>query len=169
MIEVGGPAAEHFHGHVRAVADHGLPGFGAVFPVRRALADLTGQPLFKLACPNNMIGPVDAYLVAHHGGADAADPASFAAFKPRVAIMNNGQKKGGSRAVYEALHHVQNLQDVWQVHRSEGAGDQNFAVARIANLDESTSHWIKLMAKEDGSFRVLNGRTGEGKSYSKRP
>jgi competence protein ComEC len=133
------------------------------------VGDLTGEPLFKLACPNNMIGPVDAYLVAHHGGADAADPASFAAFKPRVAIMNNGQKKGGSRAVYEALHHVQNLQDVWQVHRSEGAGDQNFAVARIANLDESTSHWIKLMAKEDGSFRVLNGRTGEGKSYSKRP
>jgi hypothetical protein len=36
----------------------------------------------------------------------------------------------------------------------------------IANLDESTSHWIKLIAKEDGSFRVLNGRTGEGKSYS---
>jgi len=133
------------------------------------VGDLTGEPLFKLACPNNMIGPVDAYLVAHHGGADASDPATFAAFKPRIAIMNNGLKKGGSLAVYEALHHVHDLEDVWQVHRSEGAGDQNFASERIANLDESTAHWIKLIAREDGSFRVLNGRTGLGKNYSKRP
>jgi competence protein ComEC len=133
------------------------------------VGDLTGEPLFKLACPNNMIGPVDAYLVAHHGGGDASDPATFAAFKPRVAIMNNGLKKGGSRAVYEALHHVHDLEDVWQVHRSEAAGDQNFAIERIANLDESTAHWIKLTASEDGSFRVLNGRTGLGKNYSKRP
>lgn len=133
------------------------------------VGDLTGEPLFKLACPNNMIGPVDAYLVAHHGGADASDPATFAAFKPRIAIMNNGLKKGGSRAVYEVLHHVHGLEDVWQVHRSEAAGDQNFAIERIANLDESTAQWIKLTASEDGSFRVLNGRTGLGKNYSKRP
>jgi competence protein ComEC len=133
------------------------------------VGDLTGEPLFKLACPNNLIGAVDAYLVAHHGGADASDPATFAAFKPRIAIMNNGLKKGGSRAVYEVLHHVNGLEDVWQVHRSEGAGDQNFAVDRIANLDESTAHWIKLIAGKDGSFRVLNGRTGLGKNYSARP
>jgi competence protein ComEC len=133
------------------------------------VGDLTGEPLFKLACPNNMIGPVDAYLVAHHGGADASDPATFAAFKPRIAIMNNGLKKGGSRAVYEALHHVRDLEDVWQIHRSEGAGDQNFAVDRIANLDESTAYWIKLSANKDGSFRVFNGRTGLSRSYSKRP
>jgi competence protein ComEC len=133
------------------------------------LGDLTGEPLFKLACPKNMIGPVDAYLVAHHGGGDASDPATFAAFKPRIAIMNNGLKKGGSRAVYEALHQVHGLQDVWQVHRSEAAGDQNFAIDRIANIDESTAHWIKLTASEDGSFRVRNGRTGLGKNYSSRP
>jgi competence protein ComEC len=133
------------------------------------VGDLTGEPLFKLACPNNMIGQVDAYLVAHHGGADAADPATFAAFKPRAVIMNNGLKKGGSRAVYEVLHHVQGLEDVWQLHRSKAAGDQNFARERIANIDESTAHWIKLTASEDGSFRVINGRTGLGKNYSKRP
>src|SRR5215469_3356512 len=32
------------------------------------VGDLTGQPLFELVCPKNQIGPVDAYLVAHHGG-----------------------------------------------------------------------------------------------------
>jgi len=132
------------------------------------VGDLTGEPLFKLSCPNNLIGPVDAYLVAHHGGADASDPATFAAFKPRIAIMNNGLKKGGSRATYEALHHVSGLEDVWQLHRSEAAGDENFATERIANLDESTAHWIKLIASEDGSLRVLNGRTGKWKNYSAR-
>ncbi len=132
------------------------------------VGDLSGEPLFDLACPNNMIGPVDAYVVAHHGGADIADPATFAAFKPRVAIMNNGGKKGGALVTYEALHHVSSLEDVWQLHRSEAAGGANFAAGQIANLNESTSHWIKLSANQDGSFRVLNGRTGEWKSYPAR-
>lgn len=132
------------------------------------VGDLSGRPLFDLVCPKDLIGAVDVYLVAHHGGADAADPATFAAFKPRVAIMNNGLKKGGALATYVSLHHVAGLQDVWQLHRSEAAGDANFAEERIANPDESTAHWIKLSASGDGSFRVLNGRTGEWKSYPAR-
>lgn len=132
------------------------------------VGDLSGPPLFNLACPKSLIGPVDAYLVAHHGGPDAADPATFAAFKPRVAIMNNGLKKGGARETYESLHHVAGLEDVWQLHRSEAAGDSNFPAERIANLDESTGHWVELIASEDGSFRVLNGRTGEAKDYPAR-
>jgi competence protein ComEC len=132
------------------------------------LGDLTGQPLFDLACPKDLVGAVDAYLVAHHGGPDASDPATFAAFKPRVAIMNNGQKKGGALITYQTLHQVAGLEDVWQVHSSAGAADQNFAPRNIANLDESTSYWIKLAAKSDGSFRVFNQRTGEWKSYPAR-
>src|SRR5947207_10255584 len=34
-----------------------------------------------------------AYLVAHHGGSHAADPATFAAFSPRIAALNNGRTK----------------------------------------------------------------------------
>jgi len=132
------------------------------------VGDLSGPPLFNLACPKSLVGAVDVYLVAHHGGPDVADPATFAAFKPRVAIMNNGLKKGGAPATYETLHHVAGLQDVWQVHRSEAAGDSNFAAERIANSDESTAYWIKLTANEDGSFRVVNGRTGDGKTYPAR-
>jgi competence protein ComEC len=132
------------------------------------VGDLTGQPLFGLACPKDLIGPVDVYLVAHHGGPDAADPATFAAFKPRVAIMNNGLHKGGALATYQALHQVAGLEDVWQLHSSAAAGDSNFAASHIANLDESTAHWIKLTASSDGSFRVFNQRTGEWKSYPAR-
>jgi competence protein ComEC len=132
------------------------------------VGDLSGQPLFNLACPKSFIGSVDVYLVAHHGGRDNADPAIFAAFAPRVALMNNGLKKGGALATYETLHHVPGLEDVWQLHRSEAAGDRNFAAERIANPDESTAYWIKLSANADGSFRVLNGRTGEWKNYPSR-
>ena len=130
------------------------------------VGDLTGPPLFNLACPKSLIGPVDAYLVAHHGGSDADVPATFAAFNPRVAIMNNGQEKGGARVTYQALHHVPGLEDVWQLHRSDKAGDSNYAAGYVANPDESTSYWIKLTARDDGSFQVLNQRTGEWKSYA---
>ena len=129
------------------------------------LGDLTGQPLFNLVCPKNLVGPVDTYLVAHHGGPDVAVPETFAAFRPRVAIMNNGLSKGGARGTYEALHHVAGLEDVWQLHASAEAADANFPSRYIANPDESTAYWIKLVASEDGSFRVLNQRTGEWKSY----
>jgi competence protein ComEC len=132
------------------------------------VGDLSGQPLFDLACPASRIGPVDVYLVAHHGGQDAADPATFAAFNPRVAVMNNGLKKGGARETYETLHHVAGLEDVWQLHTSANALELNFADSQIANLDESTNYWIKLIAHEDGSFRVLNPRTGKWKEYPPR-
>jgi hypothetical protein len=126
------------------------------------------MPLFNLACPKNLVGPVDVYLVAHHGGADVADAATFAAFKPRVAILNNGPTKGGYLEVFERLRQVQGLEDVWQLHRSARAGEKNFADEQIANADERTAHWIKLSANEDGSFRVMNGRTGVWKSYNVR-
>jgi competence protein ComEC len=129
------------------------------------VGDLSGEPLFNLVCPRDLIGGADAYLVAHHGGADVADPATFAAFRPRVAIMNNGVRKGGARVTFEALHHVPRLEDVWQLHAAADVAEGNFPAQYIANVDQSTVHWIKLVANEDGSFRVLNGRTGEWKQY----
>ena len=43
-----------------------------------------------------------------------------------------------------------------------------WARTRIANLDESTAHWLKVSATMDGSFTVTNGRTGETKAYGVR-
>jgi beta-lactamase superfamily II metal-dependent hydrolase len=129
------------------------------------LGDLSGPPLFALACPRNLVGPVDAYLVAHHGGADTADPATFAAFRPRVAILNNGAVKGGAPEMLAVLHQAPNV-DVWQLHRSENPGAQNFPDDRIANLDAATAHWLKLRANQDGSFELTNARTGASKKYA---
>jgi beta-lactamase superfamily II metal-dependent hydrolase len=130
------------------------------------LGDLSGEPLFRLACPKSLTGPVSVYLVAHHGGPDIADTATFAEFATQVAIMNNGLKKGGAPATFRLLHHVAGLEDVWQLHVSDNAGaDGNFADGFIANRDEATSYWIRLEAHEDGSFRILNPRTRQWKNY----
>jgi beta-lactamase superfamily II metal-dependent hydrolase len=132
------------------------------------VGDLSGEPLFNLVCPRNLIGRVDAYLVAHHGGGDASDPATFAAFQPRVVMINNGLRKGGQRRTFESLHKAQGIENVWQLHWSADAADINFPAEFIANVDDSAAHWIKLSANRDGSFRVLNGRTGQPRDYAPR-
>jgi competence protein ComEC len=131
------------------------------------VGDLTGKPLRGLACPKSLVGPVSVYLVAHHGGIDAFDLATFAAFSPEVAIMNNGLKKGGGAATFHALHHVAGLKDAWQLHLSSNTAE-NFPAAFVANLDEVSSYWIKLQAQSNGAFRIQNPRTGTWTSYAPR-
>jgi beta-lactamase superfamily II metal-dependent hydrolase len=128
------------------------------------VGDLTGPALHALACPTALVGSVDVYVVAHHGGADAADAATFAAFRPRVALVNNGARKGGAPATLALLNAEKDV-DAWQLHRSANPAAQNAPEDRIANVDESTAHWIKVSAREDGSFSVANGRTGATKRY----
>jgi competence protein ComEC len=111
---------------------------------------------------------VDAYLVTHHGAADASDPATFAAFQPRVVMINNAARKGGQRAVFESLRAAKGVENVWQLHWSPDAASLNYAPEFVANPDDSGAWWIKLIANPDGSFRVLNARTGQWKSYSAR-
>jgi hypothetical protein len=38
----------------------------------------------------------------------------------------------------------------------------------VANLKRSTAYWIKVSAREDGSFQVVNGRSRGGMSYPAR-
>jgi competence protein ComEC len=129
--------------------------------------DLTGEPLFALMCPTNLIGRVDAYRVAHHGGADAADPATFDALQPRAAVVINGPMKGGAPSLLAELHRHADI-DTWQLHHSLLQGSEDFDAARIANLDTTTSHWLLLTANTDGSFSITNQRTGGGKAYAAR-
>jgi hypothetical protein len=85
-----------------------------------------------------------------------------------VAVLNNGAMKGGAPEIFAALRRVEGLKDVWQLHRSDRPGSDNFADDRIANLDERTTHWIKLSARADGSFQMTNGRTGATVGYGVR-
>jgi beta-lactamase superfamily II metal-dependent hydrolase len=167
-------------GQPNAACTPDIPGPGEVFENPRStgvrlrfgdfrfidLGDLTGKPLFALFCPVSLLGPADVYMVPHHGGDDVSHPALIAAARPRMAIVNNGQGKGGGAKTFAMLHRTPGV-DVWQLHRSAIQGTVNFADDRIANLDETTGHWIKLSARDDGSFTVTNQRTGATTSYPK--
>jgi beta-lactamase superfamily II metal-dependent hydrolase len=133
------------------------------------VGDLSGPSLFALTCPVNLIGDVDVYLVAHHGADDASDPSLFRTLKPLVAVTNNAEKKGAQKRLMTTLKQFQSSTDTWQLHRTLAEG--SFDVApddQIANLDNSTSAWLKVSARDDGSFTVTNGRTGAVKSYKRR-
>ena len=50
----------------------------------------------------------------------------------------------------------------------DGGADHNVPAPFIANLDETTSHGIRIAAQRDGRFVVTNGRNGQSKTYPPR-
>ena len=102
-----------------------------------ALGDLLWDLDFGLACPTNKIGPIDLYLTTHHGLANSGSPTLTHAMRPRVAVMNNGTRKGGAVEIFRTLHSSPGLQDLWQLHWSYAGGvEHNAPGLFIANLDE---------------------------------
>jgi competence protein ComEC len=100
------------------------------------LGDLTWSREFALMCPNNPIGTVDLYLTNHHGLDQSGSPAFVHAIQPRVAIMNNGTRKGGAVQTFQTLETAPGLEDVWQLHWSYAAGvEHNSPTVMIANID----------------------------------
>ena len=134
------------------------------------LGDLSGDPLLKLVCPRNMIGPATVYLIAHHGNYDTSIPAVYAALRPRVAVMNNGPSKGGDPTALQVARRSPGLEGLWQLHVARSLDANNSETALVANVDDgSDGHWIKLSAAADGSFAIENGRTGVTKTYARVP
>jgi len=157
------------------------------------LGDLTKNKEFELMCPNNRIGTVDVLLGLHHGQASSNSEVLVHALHPRVAIMNNGTRKGGEPEVMKTVHSSPGLEDLWQLHFSLLSGqeytvpgmfiantiDDQQATLPIAPtvapppgpgvppapVHNGTAYWIKLSAQQDGSFTVANARNGFSKTY----
>ncbi len=157
------------------------------------LGDLTWNKEFDLMCPQNRVGTVDLWIVSHHGQAISNSPVLAHAIQARVAIMNNGTRKGGQPEAMKIIHSAPGLEDLWQVHFSQLSG-QEYTVPGmfIANsIDEpqnaipiapipapqpgpgappapvhnGTAYWIKVSAQQDGTFTITNGRNGFSKTY----
>jgi competence protein ComEC len=129
--------------------------------------DLLAWVEYNLACPNNLIGNVDLFMVNHHGLALSNSPAFVAALSPKVAIMNNGERKGGAPEVLKTLRGSGRFEDLWQLHYSAAAKDANAPEDFIANLKAQgcAGSYIKVSARRDGSFTLTNGRNGFSKTY----
>lgn len=133
------------------------------------LGDLTWDKEMDLMCPNNRIGRVDILIVSHHGWYQSSSPALVDAIHPRVAIMDNGATKGGSKPTVETLRKIPGLEALWQLHYSEEAGPDNVPEKYIANLHgPDTGHGIEVTASPNGSFSVRNERTGTVTDYPAR-
>jgi beta-lactamase superfamily II metal-dependent hydrolase len=135
------------------------------------LADLTWNKELELVCPVNRVGTVDVYLSTHHGMNLSGSAAMVHALAPRVAIMNNGARKGGSPDVWQIVRSSPGLEDIWQLHYAVEAGRENNAPERfIANREERCQGYgLKLSARADGSFTVTNLRNGYAKAYRPNP
>lgn len=157
------------------------------------LGDLTWNGELDLMCPTNRIGTVDLYLTSHHGLAKSGAAALVHALQPRVAVMNNGTRKGGEADTFQVLHRSPGLEDLWQLHWAYNAPLENTPATFVANLEDnatlagvlvpqpgagrggfggtphSPAYLLKVSAQQDGTFTVTNTRNGFSKTYARRP
>lgn len=131
------------------------------------VGDLTWNKELELMCPNNLIGSVDVYLTSHHGLNQSGSPALVDALHPRVAIMNNGARKGGSPDAWQIVKDAPGLEDLWQLHYAiEGGKEHNVPDPFIANVaDQDEGRYLKLTAESNGAFTVFNQRNKFEKAY----
>ncbi len=150
------------------------------------LGDLTWNILQRMFCPNNPVGNVDVYVTSHHAmsvdretagyvrwGRSATPEVEVHALRPRVAFLNYGERyhRLGTPRGWRVVRNSPGLEDFWQVHYQTGGGpENNVAEPFIANLSakDCQGHWLKLSARPDGSFTVLNSRNNFAKDYPKK-
>jgi len=160
------------------------------------LGDLTWNKESELMCPTNRLGAVDLFIASHHGLAISNSEVLVHALSPRVVIMNNGTRKGAQPDSMKVMYTSPGLEDLWQIHFSQLSG-QEYTVPGLFianNTDEALTampvapiaapapgpgaasppvhngqaYWIKVSAREDGSFTVTNTRNGFSKTYAAR-
>ncbi len=134
------------------------------------LGDLTKKKEIELACPNNLLGAVDLFLVTHHGADLSNAKALDWALHSRVAVIDNGPRKGSSPAAWQIVHDSPGLEDLWQLHYAEESDKaHNVEPDHIANVKENCEgRYIKVTAEAEGTFTLTNGRTGGQKTYAKK-
>lgn len=134
------------------------------------LGDLTWDKELPLMCPVNKLGHVDIYIVSHHGSYSSNSTALVHGITPRLAVMDNGAKKGGAPAVWDVLEKSPGLESLWQLHYSEQGGNaHNVPAEFIANLSgPDAGNYLKLTASPSGSFDIFNSRTKATRHYEPR-
>jgi competence protein ComEC len=134
-----------------------------------AMGDLTWNFEQKLVCPRNLIGAVDVFQTTHHGLERSNSPQFVWGIQPKVAVMNDGPRKGGPASVFEILRKSPGLEDIWQGHLALGTPKEvNSDEKMIANLGptaECPANLLKLSVAPDGKYTMTNMRTGFSKTY----
>jgi competence protein ComEC len=133
------------------------------------LGDLTRDREKQLMCPVNKLGKIDILVVSHHGFNASSSPALIAAIRPKIAIINNGENKGGDPDVMDILKQSPGLETLWQLHYMPENGDpmRNTNAQYIANPHETDQgNYILVTVNPKGQFKVFNSGTKVSKSYT---
>jgi competence protein ComEC len=133
------------------------------------LGDLTWNKEIEMVCPVNRLGTVDLYQVEHHGMDLSGAPQILNSVRARVAVMNNGPRKGGIGSYLDAVKNAPGLEDLWQLHLSFlTEKEHNTSEEKIANLEEEVScqgHYLKAAIEPSGKFTLTNSRNQFSKTY----
>jgi len=134
-----------------------------------AMGDLTWNYEQKLVCPNNLIGRIDLFQTTHHGLERSNSPQFVWAIQPKVAVMNDGPRKGGPASVFEILRKSPGLEDIWQGHLALGTPKEvNTDEKMIANMESSAQcngNLLEASVDSAGKYTLTNLRNGYTKSY----
>jgi competence protein ComEC len=133
------------------------------------MGDLTWNYEQKLVCPVNLIGTVDLFQTTHHGLERSNSPQFVWAIQPKVAVMNDGPRKGGPASVFDILHHSPGLEDIWQGHLAlstpkEVQTDEKM-IANLETTAECKGNWLKASVDSKGKYTITNPRNGFSKTY----
>lgn len=135
------------------------------------LGDLTWNVEHKLVHPTDKIGPVDVFQVTHHGQDSSNNPVVVKTVNPRVAIHNNGARKGAHVGVQATLRRLPEIKAIYQLHRNLTVGAaENTDPEFIANPDEKcTGESIRLTVARGGAkYHITVGSTGKPREYETR-
>lgn len=135
------------------------------------LGDLTWNVEYKLVAPTDKLGPVDVYQVTHHGLEVSSNPVLLNTVRPRVAVFNNGARKGCHPSVTAALRRIPDVQAIYQLHRNVLVpAQENTDPAMIANPDEACrGENIRLTVAADARrYAVTVGATGKPRQFETR-
>lgn len=133
--------------------------------------DMTWNVEKNLVCPRNPIGAVDVYQVNHHGMATSNNPVLVRSLDPRVALINNGPKKGGAAEVYAMLRSLPHIEAVYAVHRNVQTTEKDNPPAEfVANMEENCQgEFLKLSVDPNGkAYTVGAGAKGRLRRFTTR-
>jgi len=127
-----------------------------------SLGDTTWNVENRLACPRDLIGPVDLMFADNHGTENANSPTLMNTVKPKVVVFNNGAAKGAAAQSIQTAQSSPRIKGIWQVHFSEQHPDVNAPQANIANLSgrQDERHPLQIAVDRDGGLTLTNPRTG---------
>ena len=114
--------------------------------------DLSWNIENRLACPKNIVGPVDVFQVDHHGIDLSNNPVFVRVLNPRVAVIDSGPRKGAEAGTFATLKRLSAIESIYQLHRNLRTTDtDNTMSGYIANEEEACQgNFIKLSVEPNG-------------------